>query len=232
MGNSEFDPMRIRSTFWNMLVSGQAELYCKSCLFAKVLYIVPKGKRIEPPWELWGRLFQWLGPAEAKGKWRVFWFPADIPRLLPPRGEKVGPEHVNGGYSYACTPDRIVIYRKEEATRVLAHEILHSACLDRQNAILPLREADIETWAELYLVALCSRGSESKARQLWEAQSQWVSDLNKLLETNYGVRDPNDYAWRYTVGRGIVFESLRIDLPIPQPHRTKSSRLTSPMLCF
>lgn len=231
MGRSDFDPLQIRRTYWEMLVSGQAELHCKSCSLAKVIYIVPKGKTIEPPWDLWGRLFQWLGSSDSGKKWRVFWFPAPAERVLPPRGEKVGPEHVNGGYSYACTPDRIVIYRKEEATRVLAHEMLHSACLDRQNAILPLREAEIESWAELYLVALCSEGSESKARQLWEEQSQWVSNVNHLLETKYGVRGPNDYAWRYTVGRGLVFASLRIQLPNPRPHRSKSSRLTSPALC-
>lgn len=232
MGRSDFDPLQIRRTFWEMLVSGHAELHCKSCSLAKVITIVPKGKVIEPPWDLWGRLFQWLGPSGGEKKWRVFWFPAEVPRVLPLRGEKVGAEHVNGGYSYACTPDRIVIYRKEEATRVLAHEMLHSACLDRHNLILPLREAEIETWAELYLVALCSGGSEKNAKELWEKQSQWVSNVNNLLETQYGVRGPNDYAWRYTVGRGLVYASLRIELPSPKPHRTNSTRLTSPALCF
>lgn len=231
LGQSDFDPLQVRKNYWNMLVSGHAELHCKSCIYAKVLYIVPKGKQIEPPWELWGRLFQWLGPS-SKGKWRCFWFPANIPRVLPPLGKPVGPEHVNGGYSYACTPDRIVIYRKEEATRVLAHEMLHSACLDRTDSILPLREADIETWAELYLVALCSGGSERKAKELWAKQSQWMSNLNNLLRGSYGVKSPSDYAWRYTVGREVVLPFLKLELPEAQPHRTKSCRLTSPALCF
>jgi hypothetical protein len=231
LGQSDFDPLKTRKTYWDLMVSGQADLHCKSCMYAKVLYIVPKGKHIEPPWDLWGRLFQWLGPSP-KGKWRCFWFPVDIPRRLPPVGQAVGPEHVNGGYSYACTPDRIVIYRKEEATRVLAHEMLHSACLDRTDAILPLREAEIETWAELYLVAVCSEGSLVKANHLWEEQSQWMSNLNALLRRSYGVKTPNDYAWRYTVGREVILPSLKIELPTAQPHRTKSCRLTSPALCL
>jgi hypothetical protein len=232
LGQSQFDPLKLRETLWNKLVQKEAILVCKSCSNAKVIYIQPKeGKRIEPPWDLWARIFSWLGSSPNGQKWRVFWFPAPIKRILPPVGHEVGPKHVNGGYCYPCRNDRIVVYRLEEATRVLIHEILHAACLDPPTSFLPIREATTETWAELFLVALCSEGSEQKAKQLWKIQSQWIADQNAMLFRRFGIQDPSDYAWRYTVGRALILDSLRISLPEPNRMHSHSSRLTSPEIC-
>ena len=184
---------------------------------------------VEPPWELWARLFQWLAaPSQAK-RWRLFWFPAPNKRVLPEQG-LVGPIHLNGGYTFPCKSDSIVVYRHEEATRVLLHEMLHAACLDPPGADLPLKEATTETWAELFLVALCSKGSMTEAQRLWAIQSQWISNQNAKLQKEYGVVGPEDYAWRYTVGRELILRSLKIELPEPKATRSKSSRLTSPEL--
>jgi hypothetical protein len=226
--NSNFDTLALRSSLWSDLQEGNATLKCKTCENAKVLYI--QKSREEPPWDLWASIFQWLGPPHIKGaKWRVFWFPADKKRMYPPVGEEVGPASVNGGYSYPCRNDSIVIYRLEEATRVLIHEILHAACCD-PDAPLPIKEANTETWAELLLVALLSEGSERKAAQLWSIQSQWIANQNAILREKYNVQRPEDYAWRYTVGRELILDSLHISLPEPSSLRTKSSRLTSPFL--
>jgi len=215
-------------------------------MYGKVVYI--QIGRVEPPWDLWGRIFQWLGPAPSvlgrqgpapsvlgrQGpppngqRWRVFWFPAPNKRVMPTEGE-VGPAHLNGGYTFPCKSDCIVVYRNEEATRVLLHEILHAACLDPP-ADLPLKEATTETWAELYLVALCSGGSMKKAAELWAIQSQWISNQNSKLKIQYGIEQPEQYAWRYTVGRELILRSLKIELPEPKPSRSRSLRLTSPDL--
>lgn len=226
--NSNFDTMALRSSLWTDLQEEKANLVCKSCETAKVLYI-QKGK-VEPPWALWATLFQWLGPPKSGGKWRVFWFPSEVKRLYPPAGEEVGPASLNGGYSYSCRSDTIVVYRKEEATRVLVHEILHAACCDPQDASLPLREANTETWAEILLVALLSGGSERKAKQLWDIQSQWIANQNDILRRRFGIQSSEDYAWRYTLGREEILKSLKIDLPSSKPMKTQSSRLTSPEL--
>jgi len=245
--DSNFDTLNIRSTMWKDLEKGNAKLMCKTCENAKVVYIQTQNE--EPPWDLWAYIFQWLGPAASDlgmqgpaasdlgmqgpsptgGKWRVFWFPSDIKRHYPPAGEEVGPSSLNGGYSYPCRKDAIVIYRKEEATRVLLHEILHAACCD-PDAPLPLKEANTETWAELMLVAILSEGSERKGMQLWKIQSQWIANQNAILRSRYGVQTPSDYAWRYTLGREEILDSLKISLPSPTTTRTRSSRLTSPAL--
>jgi hypothetical protein len=227
-----FDPLRLRTTLWAQAEAGAATILCKSCSTARVIWIQPKGSRVEPDWDLWGRLLQWSGSPGAGVKWRVFWIPADVNRELPPPGTPVGAEHLNGGYCYPCSPHVIMIYRKEEAARVLAHELLHAACTDPPGAPLPIKEATTETWAELLLVAVCSKGSSSEAKRLWKTQASWIASQNTLLETYYGVSSPNDYAWRYTVGRGLILTTLKISLPPPTVPKTRSSRLTAPELCM
>lgn len=213
---------------WKQLVENKAQIVCKSCANAKVIYIKPSGSKIQPPWDLWARIFQWLGPSVDGKKWRVFWFPAAIKRQLPAIGTEVSSIHLNGGYSYPCHADTIVIYRLEEATRVLIHEILHAACLDPPTNFLPIREANTETWAELFLIAILSKGSMATATKLWKIQSQWIADQNATLIRRFGVRTPENYAWRYTVGREMILDSLKIKLPEPISTHSRSSRFTSP----
>ena len=231
MRDSQFDPLKLRQTLWDLLDKDKATIRCKSCDYAKVLWIQPEGTAIEPPWDDWGRVFQWLGYAPQGLKWTVFWFPAAIKRILPPKGGSVGPESVNGGYCFPCNPTTIVVYRLEEATRVLLHEVLHAACTDPPNAPLPIKEATTETWAELLLVALCSKGNPKEAKKLWALQSQWISNQNNGLQSHHNVMTMEDYAWRYTVGRAFILHDLRISLPTPQSHAGNSSRLTHPSLC-
>jgi hypothetical protein len=77
-----------------------------------------------------------------------------------------------------------------------------------------IREALTETWAELFLVAVHSRGSRRRAATLWRAQSQRIADQEAEL-TRRGVLSPADFSWRYTVGRRPVLASLGIKLPEP-----------------
>lgn len=222
--------MHLRRGLWELVDTGSALVRCKSCLYAKVLWIDPVDASIEPPWDEWARIVQWFGPTGYGVPWRIFWFPATVPRLLPSKGESVGPKHINGGYCYPCNPNVIVVYRLEEATRVLIHELLHAACTD-PHASLQIKEATTETWAELYLVALCSKGDIEKAKKLWKVQSQWIANQNEVLRRNYGVVSPNDYAWRYTVGKDLIFQNLHIALPKGNVTKRLSLRLTDPSLC-
>lgn len=231
--DSQFDPLKLRQNLWIAYREGNAQILSMSCASAKVLWIQPNGSDLAPPWEEWSRVFQWMGPSSVPTaeKWTVFWFPALIKRVLPPKGQSVGPENINGGYCFPCKPDSIVVYRYEEATRVLIHELLHASCTDPPYASLPIKEATTETWAELMLVALCSKGSEEKAKELWNLQSQWIANQNFMLQSHYHVKTFEDYAWRYTVGRAFILQDLRIGLPKPKEQKGYSSRLTHPKLC-
>ena len=222
--------MKLRQNLWTLADTEKADILSKSCEYAKVLWIQPHGTSIEPPWDEWGRVFQWTSYAP-QGKWTVYWFPAHIKRILPPKGHEVGPQNINGGYCFPCNPQSIVVYRYEEATRVLLHELLHAACLDPPEAELSIKEATTETWAELFLVALCSKGSEAQASNLWSLQSQWISNQNHLLRSYYGVHSIDDYAWRYTLGREEILHNLKVNLPTPTGSKGNSSRLTHPSLC-
>lgn len=230
MRDSQFDPLKLRRNLWELADSGGGKILAKSCTYAKVLWIQPSGTGVEPNWEEWGRIFQWMGFAP-QGKWTVYWFPAHIKRVLPAKGYEVGPQNINGGYCFPCNPQSIVVYRYEEASRVLLHELLHAACLDPPNAELPMKEATTETWAEIFLVALCSKGNVAAATRLWSLQSQWIANQNHLLRTDHNVYSSTDYAWRYTLGREEILNRLKIKLPRPTKSEGNSSRLTHPCLC-
>jgi hypothetical protein len=226
---SLFDTMHFISNTWN----NAKDIICYSCKNARILVAEPKDRPLTVPLERWGRIFQWLGKPPGGSQWRVFWFPAAAKRVFPPHGHPVNKEHINGGYSMPCRHDTIVVYREEEATRVLIHEILHASCCDPV-APLPIKEANTETWAELFLVALCSGGSQAEAARLWKIQSQWIADQNYLLTQHHKVLSLNEYAWRYTVGRAQILYSLNIELPKARPPAKgimDSGRFTSPELC-
>lgn len=162
--------------------------------------------------------------------WRVGYFPSEFERTLPEPGEPVGPEHVNGGYAMPCQPNTIIIYRKEEATRVLIHELFHAACCDR-HLCLEEKEAETESWAELVLIAFMAGGNKAKARELFQKQIHWMGENHATLMRYYGVRGPEDYVWRYTVGREASYMRLGCEVPvvlIRKPRR--SNRLTHPDL--
>jgi hypothetical protein len=206
---------------------GNNHIQCYECDLAKVIAILPKGGSI--PLKDWGRIFQWLGAAP-QGKWKVIWLGSTTVRSLPENGDPLSPAHLNGGYTHACSTNGIIIYRIEEATRVLIHELLHAACLDEAGLDIPMKEAHIEAWAELFLVAHRAGGNPAKAAKLWNLQSHWIVDTNHKAKKEHNVNDPSDYGWRYLNGREGVFASLGVALPAPKLTGEKSSRFTHPAL--
>jgi hypothetical protein len=211
--NSEtaFDKLCLRSQLWRGLERGETRLESQECSLARVIAVVPRGGRV--PWEEWGRVFQWVGPPRSGQQWRILWFAADMPRLFPDLGVPLGPEHLNGGYTVPCSHEAVVVYRAEEATRVLIHELLHASCLDPVGETLETKEATIETWAELFLVALKAGGSRRRAAALWAEQAQWIRDVNDRARKHHGVIGPEAYGWRYTVGREAIYSGLGVALP-------------------
>lgn len=225
---SQFDPLQLRSTMlarlnaegsaqpgktlMNQLKAGQTRLVCYRCSMGKVIAIVDPDTVV--PLEEWGRVFQAFGSQPKP--WRIVWFANPTPRLFPEDGSAPTPANLNGGYTFPCRPDTVVVYRKEEATRVLIHELLHAACTDDMEISEAIRESLTETWAELFLVALRAHGSQRRAAALWRTQAQRIADQEAEL-TRRGVLTPADFAWRYTVGRRHVLADLGINLPEPSP---------------
>jgi hypothetical protein len=226
---SEFDPLRLKKSTWNSYKKGGLSIQSYECPLGKVIAILPKGKKV--PLDDWGRILQWIGPATTGDKWNIYWFGANSERKFPGKGQPLGAEHLNGGYTIPCSTNGIFIYRFEEATRVLLHELLHAACLDPPTESLPVREATIETWAELFLIALRAKGSRTEGARLWQIQSQWVADNNLRAANHHGVVKNTNYGWRYMNGRAQIYKELGCELPEPrQRGANNSSRFTAPNL--
>jgi len=227
---AEFDRLGLKLAIWNGYKQGTVKLVCKRLGgLARVVMFIPKGMK-EPNLDMWARIFHWFGPAKDGGPWRVTYFAAEKQREFPGEGQDLGPEHVNGGYTTPCSTHGIFIYRAEEATRVLTHEMMHAACLDEHGWSIPEREAMVETWAELILIALVAKGRIASAKRLWVAQSHWVADTNWQAKTKNNTHDLTDYAWRYLCGREKMYARLGVTLPAPRGGHNKSLRFTHPML--
>ena len=227
---SPFDPLRLRRGMWDRLERGTAVLECHVCPFGKVLCL-HAGEDPPVPWDDWGRILA----AFYEGRpFRVGFFAAEAVRRLGHelqsstpwmlRGD-LGPGCVNGGYTMPCRSDTIVIYRTEEATRVLLHELFHATCCDR-DLPLPEREAENEAWAEWVLVAM-----HGPTERRFAEQVAWVGGQNAVLRKKYGVRAPTDYLWRYTVGREDAYRRLGYGGPFPRSGSSGgSARLGCPTL--
>jgi hypothetical protein len=221
--SDEFDRLNLKDSMVRDLRTGKAILVTRSGRYAKVLAIVYPETLI--PWQMFSDIFSAFGPPKTGKEWRIVWFANPTKREGPAKGE-LGPEHVNGGYTYPCNNDTIVVYREEEVCRVLVHELLHASCTDDPTADIVEQEAATETWAELFLIAIRAKGSLRRAASLWAEQAQWIADQEDLLRRRHNVNDRNSYAWRYTVARRHVLEDMGISLPPPANSIGNSMRFT------
>jgi hypothetical protein len=230
--SSQFDRLGLKQTIWEGYKYGNVKLVCKRLgTLARVLVFLPRGIQ-EPNWDFWARVFMWFGYAPTKMPWLVTYFASERRREFPQEAQDLAPEHVNGGYTIACSTHGINIYRYEEHTRVLIHEMVHAACLDERGWSIPDREAMVETWAELILIALVSKGGTLAAKRLWIAQSHWIADTNWKAKYINKSENSSDYAWRYLNGREGMYKRLGIVLPAARPsaRHAVSLRFTHPML--
>ena len=230
LANDTFDKKSLKNRVWMEYKNGSYSLIGKQCECGIVVALLPPETNI--PLEDWGRIFQWFGPAKSGHPWKIYWFASHVKREFPSEKEEIGPAHVNGGYTFPCSTAGIFIYRLEEATRVLIHELLHAACLNPEGVSLPVLEATVETWAEILLIAFRSKGSLKKAEQLWKKQADWVVSTNTKADGFHGVENETDYAWRYLNGRADIYRELGFSLPNKAniEESSLSTRFTHPIL--
>jgi len=208
LANNTFDKGALKNMVWTKYKQGHYKCIGKECEYGRVVALLDSETKI--PLDDWGLIFKWFGKPKNGEKWIVYWFGSYVKREFPKNGLPMGPEHVNGGYTTRCSSEGIFIYRIEEATRVLIHELFHAACLDPDPATtpVPILEATTETWAELLLIAFHSGGNREKAAILWNAQKIWIRNTNQRAMRAHSVRNQRDYAWRYLNGRTEVYTRL------------------------
>ena len=221
---SPFDKLNLKKEMYDKYINGSAKVIVKTMNNARVV-ILTENETF--PWNTWGRIFQWLGNPKDSNMWQIYLYASQVKRILPNDGP-ISAEHLNGGYTFPCKSDCIVIYRYEEATRVMIHELLHASCTDDFTKSVEFREASTELWAELFLVALLSKGNINLAEKLWKIQDHYIQDLNSTVYNYHHTKTPQDYGARYTILREGVLNDLRIPLDSKyKPKRIKVSRFTS-----
>ncbi len=229
-----FDTLNIRNHMYNAFADGKAQIFAHESDVGRVLTLTEE--TTDPtPLEIWGRLMRVFGQANPTKRPQVIWFASRHMREFPAHGQPIEPQHVNGGYCMVCDPGTVVIYRREDATRVLIHELLHGFCTDK-----PLTatyktehlETETEAWAELILAAAREIGIASPDRKPYPfaltAQLQWVALQNEILRNYHGVHTSADYGWRYTIGKEDALRSLGF-VPSYIQKRNISMRLTPPI---
>lgn len=224
-GASAFDPKNTREEMMKQFLEGNLVECTKECEYGRITVILTDTTTKEDiPWELWGRILRMYG---GQTPYRVYVFAHPRRREFPRMGQPIEPEHINGGYTYPCQKNMIMIYRGEDATRVLIHELQHASCLDHAHHSVDQQEAETEAWAELIYIALLSEGAPSRFRVLHEQQSQWMCSQNHKVKRYIG--ETQEFPWRYTVGKQEVWERWGILLPCkPSSLRIQSLRLTVP----
>ena len=210
--DSEFDQTNKRKKMFDGLENGHSIVTLK-CKYGQIMAIFDAVEQVaELPWDLWGRIlrmFSSLNKSKSK-PFKIFFLANTSLRLLPPRREPIQPENINGGYTYRCNPETIVIYRAEDATRVLIHELQHSCCLDNVEHGLDLVEAETEAWAELFYIAILSQGHARIFNTLLQKQSEWIIKQNIKVKNHMKNPLSTEFPWRYTIGKEEIWDKWGI----------------------
>jgi hypothetical protein len=208
--NDAFDTLGLKKETASALGAGRATIIKSTCSLGEILLVSFKEDPVHPTWNLWWRCIRLLSP---KKKVRIVIFGHPKKREVPELGTKIGPAHVNGGSAFRCDPQTIVLYRKEEVTRVLIHELFHASCSDPYHEDTPQIEADTEAWAEMFLCAMAARGRSQPFVRHMREQIHWAVKQASALQAKYRVYSPRDYAWRYLIGRLDVWRRLGLQIP-------------------
>ena len=221
---SDFDPFGWRKEVFEKYQRNNADV--RECAYGRVVAMGEADVLAGIPWGLWGRI---LRQHKGKTKAKIFFLASPYLRTIPknPR-TPIGPPHINGGYTYHCNMETIVIYRAEDATRVLIHELQHASCLDHMKDGTDIIEAKTEAWAELLYAGLLSRGKKALFHELVQKQADWMSAQN--AEVKKHIRG-HQFPWRYTVGKEEVWEHWGIrslEAHVHSVNPPTSLRLTPP----
>jgi hypothetical protein len=210
------DPENKKKAMWRGVLNGKGSFFVSDCYLdnhaiARVYYISEQKMEDaikEVDWDLWGHIFQVFGKSRG-APWEATVFAIDRPRIFPEKEQLIGPVHINGGAARSCEANSIIIVRKEEATRVLIHELLHAACTDDMSRPTDDIEGWTEAWAEWFLCAVVARTRE-QFDSLWRKQVAWaLAQADKCFKRGH-IRSIEDYGARYIVRRIHIWKQLGI----------------------
>jgi len=229
---SEFDPLNKRNALFNDLLNQKAILQVKECKFGKVVVVYENMEQINDlPWGLWGRILRIYTDSHEEKPFKIYLLANTHLREFPSGHKPIRPENINGGYTYRCNRQSILIYRAEDATRVLLHELLHSACTDNPENDVDTIEAETEAWAEFIYICILSRGVKHIFNDLLKRQSEWIIKQNNEVRKHMKNPDSREFPWRYTIGKEEVWRRwgiLKEGSMAPPIKLHNSLRLTYP----
>ena len=217
---SDFDTLRLRENVLNH--PSQSVVYA-TCPYGDLVIYFEQYDPADLPWELWGRILRLFYEGQ---RFTVYLLASSVPRQFPSSSRSpIQPKHINGGYTYPCRTDTIVIYRAEDATRVLLHELQHASCLDHHEHGVDLVEAETEAWAELLYTVLLARGDPQKWHRSWNHQWSWIQQQNERVRRH--IRN-TEFPWRYTLGKEEILRSWFPSLPASASPASASPASASP----
>lgn len=223
--NDPFDTLRLKQECYEAYRNGDAIIQKCTSVWGEILVVEMKNAQFVKPWKTWWRAIRLLVNKPV----RIVIFGHPRERLMPTKpGQPVEAEHINGGMAMRCDPGTIVLYRQEELTRVLVHELFHASCSDPYHEETPQIEADTEAWAEMVLCAMAAKGELQPWIRRMRDQIEYSVRQSTTARILYGVRSPQDYAWRYLTGRLDVWRKLGIHIPasLSNDSPVRSLRLT------
>lgn len=227
MKDSEFDPYNARKNIYLKMKNAELSYETRKCKYGQIFVVYENGiQSNDIPWNLWGRILRMFSNNSIPFK--VFLLTNTHLRKFPKNNLAIKPENINGGYTYPCDHESIIIYRAEDATRVLIHELMHSSCLDKMENGIDMVEAETEAWAELLYIAFLSQGKRALFLKLLENQSNWMVEQNKKVKKHMNDPKSIEFPWRYTIGKEQIWRKWNILTPSSSVHLGSSLRLTYP----
>ena len=205
---SEFDEILSKQQLYKAYQQGNIHPYVVEHSVTKdvVIALFPSIDSVyDVPWALWSQIVQ-LFRRPNRQPHTIFLLAHPAIRHFPVPGKLVTPFHINGGYTYPCNADCVFIFRAEDATRVLIHELFHSNCCDNTQLTLEEREAETEAWAELFWCALLSRGNLKSFKSLVAEQGSVIRTQNRRLQEGHHIKSGyQGFPWRYTIGKALLW---------------------------
>lgn len=223
---SEFDQLHSRKSFYALYKSGHIQPIVQKTEGGTVVALLEHPSQVHDiPWALWSQILQMFKRPDGES-YTVYVCAHPALRKFPHHSHKVEPLHINGGYTYPCKSSCVFIYRAEDATRVLIHELFHAACSDNRALSLEEREAETEAWAELFWCGFMSGGDLKSLKSCVQKQANWIVSQNRrLTDGNHYEEGVNGFPWRYTTGKELLWKRWNL-MEHAVPHSIDSMRLT------
>jgi len=204
--SSPFDELKLKHQLLTDLKNNRTGIWKSYSPLGEIIYIGDK-ERVNLP--VWWRCIRLLSKRPVK----IVIFSHPSLRMMPEPGRPVKAQHINGGYASKCDGRSIVIYRKEELTRVLIHELLHASCSDPYHMDTSDVESNTEAWAEMIQCAMIAEGKMDKWKACMRRQIEYSLRQSATLRDNHRVLSKADYAWRYTTGKFDIWKGLGLNIP-------------------